>query len=111
MEPLVPAPKRGGRPAKHTRREILNGICYAIRSGGAWKLLPHDLPAWRTVYHYFWSWRRRGIWEKSMTRSADGCARRPDESANRAPQSWTVNLCGPVNKGGRGATMAPRTCV
>src|SRR5712664_1527186 len=41
-----------------------NGICYAIRSGGAWKLLPHDLPPWRTVYHYFWSWRRQGIWEQ-----------------------------------------------
>ena len=49
LEPLVPAPKHGGRPAKHTRREILNGICYAIRSGGAWKLLSHDLPAWCTV--------------------------------------------------------------
>jgi hypothetical protein len=42
LEPLVPAPKPGGRPPKHTRREIVNGICYAIRSGGAWKLLPHD---------------------------------------------------------------------
>ena len=64
LEPLVPAPKPGGRPPKHTRREIVNGICYAIRSGGAWKLLPHDLPPWRTVYHYFWSWRRQGIWER-----------------------------------------------
>ena len=62
LEPLVPAPKPGGRPPKHTRREIVNGIYYAIRSGGAWKLLPHDLPPWRTVYHYFWSWRRQGIW-------------------------------------------------
>ena len=44
LEPLVPAPKPGGRPPKHTRREIVNGICYAIRSGGAWKLLLHDLP-------------------------------------------------------------------
>ena len=35
LEPLVPAPKHGGRPAKHTRREILNGICYAIRSSFA----------------------------------------------------------------------------
>ena len=64
LEPLVPSAKPGGRPAKHTRREILNGICYAIRSGSAWKLLPHDLPPWRTVYHYFWSWRRQGIWEQ-----------------------------------------------
>jgi len=44
LEALVPAAKPGGRPPKHTRREIVNGICYAIRSGGAWKLLPHDLP-------------------------------------------------------------------
>ena len=33
LEPLVPAAKPGGRPPKHTRREIVNGICYAIRSG------------------------------------------------------------------------------
>jgi len=26
LEPLVPTPKPGGRPAKHPRREILNGI-------------------------------------------------------------------------------------
>jgi putative transposase len=64
LAPLVPAPKPGGRPAKHARREILNGIFYIVRSGGAWKLLPHDLPPWRTVYHYFWSWRRDGTWLK-----------------------------------------------
>ena len=64
LEPLVPATKTGGRPPKHTRREIVNGICYAIRSGSAWNLLPHDLPPWRTVYHYFWLWRRQGIWEQ-----------------------------------------------
>ena len=44
LEFFVPAVLPGGRPPKHTRREIINGICYAIRSGGAWKLLPHDLP-------------------------------------------------------------------
>jgi putative transposase len=33
LEPLVPAAKPGGRLPKHTRREIVNGICYAIRSG------------------------------------------------------------------------------
>jgi transposase len=63
LEAFVPAARTRGRPPKHTRREILNGIFYAIRSGGAWNLLPHDLPPWRTVYHYFWSWRRQGLWE------------------------------------------------
>ncbi len=51
-----------GRP--NTRREIVNGICYTNRSGGAWKPLPHDLPLWRTVYHYFWAWRRQGLWHE-----------------------------------------------
>ena len=64
LQPLVPAPKPGGRPAKHARREILNGIFYIVRSGSAWKLLPHDLPPWRTIYHYFWWWRRNGTWQK-----------------------------------------------
>lgn len=64
LAPFVPAPKLGGRPAKHTRSEIVNGICYAIRSGGDWKLLPHDLPPWRTVYHYFWAWCRQGLWQQ-----------------------------------------------
>jgi putative transposase len=64
LEPLVPVAKPGGRPPKHTRREVVNAICYAIRSGSAWKLLPHDLPPSRTVYHHFWAWRRQGIWKQ-----------------------------------------------
>jgi transposase len=24
--------------------------------------LPHDLPPWKTVYHYFRLWRRQGLW-------------------------------------------------
>ncbi|WP_353963672.1 transposase [Streptomyces phaeochromogenes] len=46
---------RGGRPAKHPRREILNALVYWLRAGCAWRLLPDDLPPWQTVYHY---WRR-----------------------------------------------------
>jgi len=78
LEPLVPAPKPGGRPVKHARREILNAIFYLVRSGSAWKLLPHDLPPWRTVYHYFWSWRRDGTWQtihdtlRTLVRQAAG---------------------------------------
>jgi putative transposase len=64
LVPLVPVVKPGGRPPKHSRREILNGIFYAVRSGSAWKLLPHDLPPWRTLYHYFWLGRRAGTWQR-----------------------------------------------
>jgi transposase len=85
LVPLVPPAKAGGRPPKQSRREILNGIFYAVRSGGAWKLLPHDLPPWRTVYHYFWAWRRTGVWQqihdrlREQVREAAG--RNPNPSA------------------------------
>ena len=67
LEPYVPAPNSGGRPVVHPRREILNAIFYVIRSGGAWRLLPHDLPKWQTVYHYWRIWRRDGTWERIHT--------------------------------------------
>ena len=60
IEPLLPAPKSGGRPAKHDRLAILNAILYLVRTGCAWRLLPHDLPHWKTVYHYFRCWRLDG---------------------------------------------------
>src|SRR4029453_2601322 len=63
LEPFVPAAKPGGRPPKHTRRDIINGICYALRSGGALKLVPPDPARWGSVCHYFWLWRRQGLWE------------------------------------------------
>src|SRR5215216_7415096 len=53
IEPLVPAPKALGRPRVHTLREILNAIFYIVRSGCAWRLLPHDFPPWKTIHHYF----------------------------------------------------------
>jgi transposase len=40
LKPLVPPVKAGGHPALHSRREIINGIRYVLRSGGAWRLLP-----------------------------------------------------------------------
>src|SRR5579864_685298 len=67
LEPLVPAPKPGGRPAAHERRELLNAIFYLVRQGCTWRSLPHDLPPWQTAYHYFWIWRNDGTWEAIHT--------------------------------------------
>ncbi len=64
IKPLVPPARPGGRPRKHDMREILNSIFYFLRSGCAWRLLPHDLPPWQTVYHYFRQWRCEGIWKR-----------------------------------------------
>ena len=67
LEPLIPAVKPGGRPEEIERREIVNGILYVLRSGCPWRMLPHDLPNWSTVYLYFREWKRAGIWEQVNT--------------------------------------------
>ena len=64
LEPLIPPAKPGGRPRSVNMRQILNGIFYVLRSGGAWRLLPHEYPAWSTVYDYFRKWRNAGVWEQ-----------------------------------------------
>jgi len=58
IEPFLPKVKIGGRPLLHSRHEILNAIFYIVRGGCAWRLLPRDLPPWKTVYHYFRLWRK-----------------------------------------------------
>jgi putative transposase len=64
LEPhLLPVPKASGRPRLYSPREILDTIFYVLKSGCAWRLLPHDFPPWKTVYHYFRFWRVDGTWE------------------------------------------------
>ena len=45
-------------------REVVNGILYVLRGGVAWRMVPHDLPPWGTVWWYFRKWRGDGTWER-----------------------------------------------
>jgi putative transposase len=62
LEPLLPDERPGGRHRLYPMREIINAIQYILRSGCAWRLMPHDLPHWRTAYEYFRIWKRDGTW-------------------------------------------------
>ncbi len=64
LKKFFPEAKKGGRPRKWELKEILNAVFYLLRSGCAWRLLPHDFPPWQTVYGYFRSWKELGIWRK-----------------------------------------------
>jgi len=60
LAPLIPGAKPGGHPRMVAMRSILNGIFYELRSGCAWRLLPHEYGPWQTIYGYFRRWRRDG---------------------------------------------------
>lgn len=58
------APGQRGRPRKYSDREILNGIFYLLRTGGAWRYLPKEYPPWQSVYAYFRRWSEDGTLER-----------------------------------------------
>ena len=82
---MLPPAKPGGRPREVNMREVLNAIWYVVRSGCAWRMLPHDFPRWRTVYGYFRAFRAAQLWKRihdtlrEQVRRA--CGRKPTPSA------------------------------
>lgn len=66
LGPMIPLASLEGRPPTVERREIVNAILYVLRSGCPWRLLPHEFPAWGTVYYYFRRWEREGVWKQIL---------------------------------------------
>jgi transposase len=88
LEPLVPRPKPGGRPARYARRDIVNAILYQVRNGCAWRSLPHDLPPYRIVFHYFRLWQKDGNWD----RIHDALRNRVRKEADKTPKPTALIL-------------------
>ncbi len=101
----MPRVKGGGRPAEHDRREIINALLYVCRTGCQWRLLPHDLPYWKTVYTYFRIWRLDGTW----ARMHDTLRQQVRRAAGRNPQPSAAVLDSQsvksTEKGGSAAMM------
>ena len=48
---------------EHPLREVFNGLRYIVRTGAAWRLMPHDLPPWHAVYQQTQRWLAAGVFE------------------------------------------------
>ena len=50
----------------HELREVLNGLRWIVRTGSAWRYMPHDLPPWEAVYQQTRRWLRAGVFEEMV---------------------------------------------
>ena len=106
LEPLIPPAKPGGRPREQDMREILNGILYVLRTGCAWRYMPHDLPNCKTSWWYFNKFSGDGTWQTiaehlhSMARVRSGRDSNPSQAIVDAQSVKTTK------KGGRSKPWA-----
>jgi transposase len=73
LEPLLPRrdPRRGGRPLVYDRRLVIDTILYVLRTGTAWRHVPHDLVPWDVAYRWFRCWSTDGTWNRVHDRLRD----------------------------------------
>jgi putative transposase len=108
LAPLLPPAKAGGRPRTYPLREVRHGLQSVLRGGGAWRLMPHDLPHGQTAYQTFRAWRRDGTWRRLHDQLRD----RVRTEMSRQPQPSAAILDAQSVKttenGGRTGMRGPR---
>jgi transposase len=65
-EPLLPKGTKPGRPPKHSKRKLIDGIRWRIRAGTPWRDVPACYGPWQTVYGLFRRWQRDGTWKRVL---------------------------------------------
>jgi len=61
---LPPHKSKAGRPRTYPLREIWNAIFYLVRTGCAWRYLPHDFPPYADVFDHYTRWQKDGTLKK-----------------------------------------------
>ena len=126
LEPLLPPPCDRGTPRRWPLREVVNAILHVLRGSCPWRMLPKDLPPWRTAYRWFARLRDAGTWENlnfALEQSSafsvvmagrERSGRSPGPSAAMPAQTcgfaWTAKACARPRAAARAATTRARRC-
>ena len=82
IKQFLPKSNQFGRPSL-CLRQVLNALFYVVVGGIAWRMLPKEFPNWKSVYHYFWKWRKSNDWQRvyealhELERVREGKAKEP----------------------------------
>ena len=90
VAPYLTLMKEDAPQRDHPLREVCNGLRWFVRAGATWRLLPHDLPPWHTVYQQTRRWLDAGVFE-AIAQDLRMLLR---EVAGRAPQPTAAILDG-----------------
>lgn len=63
----MPKGKKSGRPPIWTRRQLIDGIRFRVRTGIPWRDVPTEYGPWGRVYDLFRRWQRDGTWQRIVT--------------------------------------------
>lgn len=79
LDPLIPEPERRkdgrGRPWK-SRRSVLNGILWVLRTDAPWADIPEHYPSFQTCHRRFQQWVRSGVMRRILEALALGLKER-----------------------------------
>ncbi len=73
---------KGMREYKYSKRELLNAVLYLVDNGCKWRALPHEFPAWQTVYSFFRRAKETGLWDKILQHLVGVTRRRAGRNPN-----------------------------
>ena len=67
LGPLLPKGRKPGRPPMWSKRQLIDGIRWRVRTGAPWRDLPERYGPWQTVYGQYRRWQRDGTWAAILT--------------------------------------------
>ncbi len=98
--PVTSAQRRAGVADHLPETGDRDAIRYVLRTGCSWRMLPHDLPPWRIVFHYFRTWRRDGTWQRAHG-ARQAAAGSPQRGHHRQPVGKDHGKRGPRYDAGK----------
>lgn len=92
LKPLLPAQQHVGRPRYWSRRALINGILFRVRTGIPWRDLPERYGPWWRVYDLFTQYQRTGVWSTIHTQLLS-------QAHQNGQLSWEFSVDSTISRG------------